>query len=201
MRRVLRFFRADTVSARLLGAFVLVSIVPVAVAGVLVYREGEQTLREELWQRLATVTQLRMQQIHSWLDGRRQDVVLPHRLSGVQAECRPGGGHTAAGPVAGRRGPHGAGADAGVRRVHRDVPARHERGRRHGVRPTPSRKARSRRIARTSARRPPARSSSTSTTRSRSAAPSWPSPRRSWALATSPSRSSSDAPTFGSSTT
>jgi HAMP domain-containing protein len=77
MRRVLQFFRADTVSARLLGAFVLVSIVPVAIAGVLVYRAGEQTLREELWQRLGTVTQLRMQQIHSWLGGRRQDVVLP----------------------------------------------------------------------------------------------------------------------------
>ena len=51
--------RADSVSARLLVAFVLVSIAPVVVAGVLVYRAVETTLREELWQRLGTVAQLR----------------------------------------------------------------------------------------------------------------------------------------------
>jgi signal transduction histidine kinase len=49
MRRVLQLLRVNSVSARLLGAFFLVSVVPVAVAGVLVYRAGEATLRDELW--------------------------------------------------------------------------------------------------------------------------------------------------------
>src|ERR1051325_3041118 len=77
MARLLRLLRADSVSARLLGAFVLVSIAPVVVAGVLVSRAVETTLREELWQRLGTVTQLRAQQIDAWLFDKRQDVVRP----------------------------------------------------------------------------------------------------------------------------
>jgi signal transduction histidine kinase len=77
LRDVLKVLRTDTVGARLLGAFFLVSIVPVAIAGLLVYRTGQQTLREELDERLATVTHLRTQQIHTWLNGRRQDVIRP----------------------------------------------------------------------------------------------------------------------------
>src|SRR5439155_15373442 len=77
MHRLLRLLRADSVSARLLVAFVLVSIAPVVVAGVLVYRAVETTLREELWQRLGTVTQLNTQQIDAWLFEKRQDVVRP----------------------------------------------------------------------------------------------------------------------------
>jgi putative membrane protein len=77
LRGVLKLVPTDTVAARLLGAFLLVSIVPVAVAGVLVYRTGQQTLREELDARLGTVRYLRTQQIHTWLDSRRQDVLRP----------------------------------------------------------------------------------------------------------------------------
>jgi GAF domain-containing protein/signal transduction histidine kinase len=72
-----RMFRTDTIGARLLGAFFLVSIVPLAVVGFLVYRAGEATLRDELWQRLGAVTQLRMQQIHAWLEERQRDVKRP----------------------------------------------------------------------------------------------------------------------------
>jgi signal transduction histidine kinase len=77
-----RAFWRDSVSARLLGAFFLVSIVPLVVAGILVYREAEATLREELWERLGTVTQVRIQQIHAWLDLRQQDVIRPTTSGG-----------------------------------------------------------------------------------------------------------------------
>ena len=76
--------RFDLLTTRLLAAFFLVGVLPVGTVGLLANREGEATLRTQFFNHLASVAELKSQQLEGWVKERRHDVVRPASIPNVR---------------------------------------------------------------------------------------------------------------------
>ncbi|MBI2218881.1 MAG: GAF domain-containing protein [Candidatus Rokubacteria bacterium] len=65
----------------MLGAFLLLAVVPLAAVGVLIDRQGDAMLSRALQERLSAVALLKSQQIEGWVKGRQIDVARPASLT------------------------------------------------------------------------------------------------------------------------
>ncbi|MBI4609046.1 MAG: GAF domain-containing protein, partial [Candidatus Rokubacteria bacterium] len=66
--------RLGSLRTRLLGAFFLLSVLPLALVGVVVSKQGVATLKAQILERLSAVALLKSQQIEEWMKERRNDV-------------------------------------------------------------------------------------------------------------------------------
>lgn len=104
-RPMLSRLRPRSLKARLLGAFLLLSVIPLSAVGVFVYRQGEVTLRHHQLDELATVAMLKSWQLTEWVTERQRDVIRPASIPFFQREVAALAGRagTPEGPGAGRR--------------------------------------------------------------------------------------------------
>jgi signal transduction histidine kinase/ActR/RegA family two-component response regulator len=85
--RLLRPFRRS-LRARLVGSFLLLALVTVAVVGVVVYARATSDLTESLYQRLDAIAGIKADALDRWVDEQSRNVVFVGRMPGVGDDAR-----------------------------------------------------------------------------------------------------------------
>ncbi len=81
------WLKLGSLRTRLLGAFFLLSVVPLSVVGTFIYRQGEDALRARVFDQLETVARLKSQQIEEWVTDRQHDVTQPASIHVFQRQA------------------------------------------------------------------------------------------------------------------
>ncbi len=81
------WLRPGSLRTRLLGAFFLLSVVPLSVVGMFIYRQGKEALRARVLDQLETVVRLKSRQIEEWQRDRQHDVTQPASIHVFQQQA------------------------------------------------------------------------------------------------------------------
>ncbi len=86
MQHVLSFWN-KSLMARLVGYFLLLSLLTVSLVVTMAYRQATETLKESLFNRLEAVATLKEDGLNRWVDDQRRDVVFIAWLPEVRAQA------------------------------------------------------------------------------------------------------------------